>query len=286
MNLKMLILLLMSSYLFCDEVPQETYGPQEPKKTEENSTLKTQENFDAPKVKLLDVFSVEKTPGSGTLIYKNGDHEEKITLGQSSGLYGFAMTFEGSLLPESYQKDFSESTIIQLAFGRLKSHLGSYLPQFLALTLLGEKPKKSVQTYPIIMPEPNKKKAFKKMALVLFSSPNTLSERLDEEKLQGTFFAETGSVKLSLIGKSKKISSLVDSETLWFKLRVAKITFDVTLGTPFVVEKGNLTGTVEIPIFSPINKASIYFTRKLASDSFDGTINQFNGKIEAIKHKK
>lgn len=282
------ILVLMSLLLLCKENGSKIFGPPEPQKVDgENSKahvpLESQQvtkdvmasinNESLKNLKLEDVFSIGKNPGTGALIYKNSQQEEKISLGQNIGLYGFGMSFDGSLLAQNYQKDFSDSAIIQVAFGRLKSHLNGRIPQFLAATLVGEKPGKILQTYPVIVPKPKTKHNLKKMALILFSSPNTLSERLDEEKLQGTFFAETGSIQLSLIGKSKKVRVMVNSETLWFRVRLAKLVFNVTLGTPFIAEKGSLKGEVIIPLYSPDDKASTLFTRKLASESFNGVID-------------
>lgn len=258
----------------------ESYGP--------DASLASSPTPEPPKPnappKLVDVFSIQENPGSGTLLYKLGNKEERVDFGIAAGHYVFGMAFQGSKLPYGYAKDFKDEVVLQIAIGNLASNLSDQLPQFGAATLIGQSIPQNPRTYEITVPTPGKPDRRANIALLLFSSPSTPNNQGDEEKLKGTYFAQKGEFVLGLKDKPKVVSVKSAGETLWFKLYRMKARLNLNLATPFNVQGATLSGTIEFPLYAPHGNTAEVFTRRIAGESLESPMSQLEEKAQAQRN--
>ncbi len=269
--LPVLAVVILIACVTAEAEEQEEYGPK-PKKPRPNAAATAPEP-PPPGLQLVEIFSVEQNPGSGTLEYQTPtEAPQKIPFGSASGIYGLAMAFKGAQLPDQYGKNFKADMIIQMALGTLKSKLEVQVPQFGAATLIGPGVPAEKVRYPVVVPQEGKSNFAKTMALLLFTLPNTPNELNDEQKLRSTFFAQAGSIDLRASGGAKFVDVLAQGKTLRFKMYPMEMSVNVTLGTPFSAQAGTLKGKIQIPLYSPYGKPAEEFTRRIAGESLEGTI--------------
>lgn len=217
-------------------------------------------------LKLLDVFSSEKNPGRGKLNYLLQDKTETFELGAKSGLYAIALSFTSKTLPPSFTKDVQSGEVLQLVMGRIPSPNSSQVPQFGAATLISAGKIGRHLTFPLAVPSP-KTKGMKNVGLLLFTSPQTPTDQTDEQKLKGTYLAESGNLTFNRSGREKIIQVKHEGETLRFKLQPIELEFNAKLVTPFNVNPAQLTGTVELPLYAPLGKEAEKLMMRLATES-------------------
>lgn len=217
---------------------------------------------------LNELFSVEEDPGTGSLVYKQGDKKETIAFGKETGHYGLGMIFKGSSLPEPYSKDLVGNEILQIALGTARAKLQYQVPQFGSATIVMKGKPKDTATYPLMVP--NGGAQVKKLALLLFTSPATPNEQSDEEKLKGTFFAQAGSVTVQPKGAEKIIGVRYQGKNVNFKTQKMVIDFRAKLVTPFNSQDSSLEGKVELPVYRPHGKEAQRLLGKMVGDSFGG----------------
>jgi len=220
-------------------------------------------------VKLNDVFSVDKTPGTGKLVYSQGDKTETIELGTESGHYSMGLVFKNSLLPESVTKDLKGDEVVQIVLGTQKGKVQFQIPQFGSATLISRGIDSLRNTYKLTIPNgaPNQDPA---IALLLFTSPQTPTEQSDEEKLKGTFFAQSGKLIITPAGKSDTLSVRYQGKMLNFKKQNFTVKLDAALVTPFNSSENSLKGEITFPIYTAKGKAAEALIRKIAGDSLGG----------------
>ncbi len=220
-------------------------------------------------VKLNEVFSVEKTPGSGKLTYTQGEKTETIELGGESGHYAMGLVFRSDLLPESVAKDFQAEDIIQVAIGTQRGKVQFQVPQFAAVTLLtkGGYNKKTVYKLSVPNGTPNTEPA---IGLLLFTSPQTPTEQSDEEKLKRTYFAQSGKFVATPKGKPELLSVRYQGKTLNFRKFTYSARIEAQLVTPFNSQENSLKGDIEFPVYTAKGKAAEGLIRKIAGESLGG----------------
>ncbi len=248
-----------------------TFGP-EPKGPKTSAAATVPVPADSG-LRLVEIFSVEKNPGAGSLDYQAGKEPlEKIYFGSASGLYALAMAFNGAQLPDQYGKNFRQDLIIQMALGTLKSKLDIQVPQFAAATLIGQGLPQGRTRYPVVLPQEGKTNSSKAMSLLLFAPPKTPNELTDEQKLRTTLFAQSGYLELRRTGASKGIEVQAQGKNLHFKVYPLEMKVDVALGTPFNTLTSTLKGKIQFPLYIADGEAAEAFTQRIAGDSLAGTI--------------
>ena len=233
-------------------------------------------------VKLTELFGTEETPGTGTIGYSVGQQLQQIALGKESGVYALGLVFEGLELPAAMRKSKIKPTIIQMAIGFNRGKIGSQVPQFAAMTILGtEKPIKLKKTYPLVVPNPTDR-GRNEMAFLLFTPPTTPAERTDEDKLKSTFFANKGMISLTPQGEEQTIEAKRNGERLKFAERFMEAEIDGTLATPFHTEPGKIQAKFKFPLYWPSNDAAKKLVRRMAQDSLDGaSVEKATGRAVA-----
>lgn len=224
---------------------------------------------DKVNVKLTELFGTEETPGSGTIGYSVGAQLQQIALGKETGVYALGLVFDGLELPAQMRKTKVKPTIIQMAIGFNRGKIGSQVPQFAALTILGTENPKVKKTYPLVVPNPADKNR-NEMAFLLFTPPTTPAERSDEEKLKTTFFANKGMISLSPQGEVQSLEAKRNGERLKFSVRFIDAEIDGLLATPFHTEPGKIQARFKFPLYWPANDAAKKLVRRMAQDSLDG----------------
>lgn len=217
-------------------------------------------------VPVVNIFSPEQRPGSGTLTLTSGTIVEKIELGSKTGLYGTGLIMHSSDLPAAFREEFPSTHLIQLAFGRLSSQLGKQVPQFGTLTLVTKKIPTTTKVFQVANPK-NRPKSPEGMALVLMGSPAALRDRLDVEKLGTTFIGQSGTIRLIPQGKPEEVLVQGEKESYSFRSQGMKLELDCTLGTPFNPQKTLLKGKVDIAIFWPFGKRAEQFVARISSNA-------------------
>lgn len=271
-------LLAVSALILCvtAEADDTVFGP-EPRPAKKPSAAATAPEPASPPLQLVEIFSVEQNPGSGTLEYQTPtEAPQKIPFGSASGIYGLAMAFKGKNLPDQYGKNFKADLIIQMALGTLKSKLEAQVPQWAAATLIGPGVPIDKVRYPVVVPQEGKTNFARAMSLLLFTLPNTPNELSDEQKLRSTFFAQAGSLDLRATGMPKFVDVQAQGKTLRFKMYPIEMGVNVTLGTPFSAQAGTLKGKVQLPLYSPYGKPAEEFTQRIAGESLEGTMKARN----------
>ena len=199
---------------------------------------------------LGDFFTPDREPGDGRLAYKEGSKTEGIEFGAQGGHYGMGVIFRGSELPAPYSKDFQNSSIIQIAFGTLKTKLLSQVPQFGSATLIVNEIPKTRTKYRLVVPT-NKDASLKEMALLLFTSPSAPADQSDEEKLKGTFFAQSGTITASTVGISTKVVIRSQGKSLSFRKQSLRLIVEAKLATPFNTQETDLRAPSSSPSIGP-----------------------------------
>ena len=88
------------------------------------------------------------------------------------------------------------------------------------------------------------------MALLLITSPSAPSEQSDEEKLKGTYFAQSGTITATTVGISTKMLIRSQGKSLSFRKQSLRLIIDAKLVTPFNTQETSLSGAIEIPIYT------------------------------------
>lgn len=220
---------------------------------------------------LVEVFSVEKNPGVGQLKFSSGKQAQTYQLGSQTGLYAMGMVFKGNDLPASFQKQLAGKSIIQVALGTGRSKLKGQLPQFGALTLIGNGLSSDKTEYPIFNPKMSQRRPVN-YSFLLFTPPSTPNSRTDEDKLRTTFLAETGRLVVNEKGGEKIVDVNFDGAQLKFQMHLAVMSLSAELGSPFNPAKSTFTGDIQFPIYSPHNGAAQAFIRRVAAESLQSTM--------------
>lgn len=227
------------------------------------------EAFGIATLKLNEIFSVEGSPGNGKLVYTQGEKVETIALGEETGHYALGIIFKGTSLPEPYSKDFKDDSILQIALGTMRSKVQFQVPQFGAVTLVSRGPLTTRTVFKLTVPT-GSPSIPKSLALLLFTSPFTPNEQNDEEKLKGTYFAQSGTLTVTPKGKPKLIGVRSQGKNVNFKKQTMTVDFKAGLATPFNAQENNLKGTIEFPVYWPSGKQAEKLTQKIATDSLGG----------------
>jgi hypothetical protein len=220
----------------------------------------------ASRPRFIEAFSPEQNPGKGTLSYKTGDKVRSIQLGGQSGFYGVGMIFHGTQLPDNFKQELKDRYIVQVALGNLTAKDKNLIPEFAAVTLILKKLPTEKKTVKTVMPT-GKETKIDEGALILFSNPETPTDRADEEKLRGTYFANSGVLTLTPVGKPEVVDIRADNGHYKFKTQAMRMEFNSLLVTPFNVQPADMRGTLEIPIFWPHDKRSELFAKHIAEES-------------------
>lgn len=238
----------------------------------------------SPALELGQLFSVETRPGRGTLIYRQGAKSEKVELGAAAGHYGMGVVFRGSLLPTPYSQDYGNARILQIALGTLKANLQAQVPQFGSLTLIMKEIPKQRTVLKLLIPS-GKDASLKELGLLLFTSPSTPSEQGDEDKLKGTYFAQSGTIALTPLGSAEKLEVRSQGRIVGFKSQTVRLEIDALLATPFTTQETTLKGSIELPLYWPVGKEAKAMTRRIAADSL-GTAPALPGPEGLTTHKR
>ncbi len=218
---------------------------------------------------LLDIFATDAHPGTGTVVFHQGEKVELVELGPQSGHYGLGIVFHSSALPEAFQEEFHDTHIIQIVLGTMASKLQSQVAQFGGISLITRKIPSQSQTFHT-KPLTAQSHDILNLGLLMISSPSMLREQADEQKLKGTFFGESGTVILTPLAKFRSIQTETSGNPLHFKTQTMRLEFNSQLGTPFSNEKAELQGKLEIPIYWPEGKPAELFAKKIATRSLAG----------------
>ncbi len=241
---------------------------------------------DKVNVKLTELFGTEENPGSGVIGYTLGQSSQQVKLGKETGIYGMGLVFDGIDLPQRLKKGIEKQVVIQLALGVNRSKLAGQIPQFGAMTILSLETPVGKKTYPFVVPNPRDKNR-KEMAFMLFSPPNTPSERTDEEKLKSTYFANEGLISLEPKGGIQVLEVKRNGERLKFSVRFMEAEVDGGLSTPFSAEPGRLRGKFKFPLYWPSNLPARKLVQKMARDSLEGgSIERFGNPPRAVAGDK
>ncbi|MCB0416943.1 MAG: hypothetical protein H6617_07550 [Bdellovibrionaceae bacterium] len=223
------------------------------------------------KIEITSLFSPEENPGSGTLIFTQGERGEEIKLGLESGYYAYGLVFRSDLLPQPHRHNFGNKLIIQVSFGTVRSKLVGRIPQFGALTLFAQGIPEIPRTF-VLRTQPKSGSVVKTGAVMLLSSPSSMQEQSDEEKLRGSYFAKGGKLIVTPMGALKVLSTGSGKEKLKFNAQAFEFQFEASMMTPFNNQvKGGLDGKINIPLYWPANKAARELLTDLAVQSLDDT---------------
>jgi hypothetical protein len=219
-----------------------------------------------PKPRFIEVFSPNQNPGKGTLSYKTSEKVQSVQLGGQSGYYGVGMIFHGSQLPDNFRQELKDRFIVQIALGNLGAKEKKVVSEFSALTLLLKKLPTEKKKLKTVLPT-GKDAKIDEGALILFSNPDSPVDQADEEKLRGTFFANSGVLTVTPLGKPEVVDIQADNGHYKFKTQTMRIELNSLLVTPFNIQPADLRGNLEIPIFWPHDKRSESFAKHIAEES-------------------
>ncbi len=217
---------------------------------------------------LVEIFSSLKNPGRGTLEFVRGEEKETITFGTENGHYLMGMVFENQILPKTLQVDFKKRDLVQLAFGNFLGGSDARVGQFGAATLVVQQNTQAERLLPL-RPPSNGEAAPLESAFLLFTSPSSNAQLSEEEKLKSTYFGKEGYFTLRATAPPKKISVLLDSQKVPFKMQAMRLEIQGKLGTPFNSGETGLTGSVEFPLYWPDGKEGRRLAKQLAESSFN-----------------
>jgi hypothetical protein len=196
---------------------------------------------------LITEFNVQKNPGSGNLVFTQGGNPKNLELGAQTGYYGMGMVLKGSLLKSDYQKELKNKIILQLNFGNFNAKSLKESPQFSTLTLVDETVPKKEVTYQLKTSKPEN---INKIGLMLFQSPFTPEIPGPEQRLQNSYFAKLGTVKVSPTGKIERVPIVFQNKNYELSLQRYKVSIDGLLTTPFDASQNPaLRANVEIPVY-------------------------------------
>jgi len=219
-------------------------------------------------VKINDLFSTEKTPGAGKLVYTSGEKTETIEFGGESGHFGMGLIFGSKVLPPSVMKDLKGDEVVQIVMGTQRNKIKLQVPQFSSATLISRGISSTHNAYKLTVP--NGSEQGPAIALMLFTSPQTASEQSDEDKLKGTFFAQAGRLTVVPKGRTQTLTVRYQGKNINFGVQTLSISVDAQLVTPFNSLENTLKGEIEFPVYSPKGKAAEDMLRKIAADSLGG----------------
>ena len=227
-----------------------------------------------PAPRIAEAFSVTRNPGNGTLSFSRGKSKETVSFGAESGHYGLGMIFKANALPPSFQGEFKDQTILQLAFGTLKAKEAGKIAQFGAVTVVAHSIPTGRTSFPFAIPT-GKESPTKDLALLLFSSPLTAREQTDEEKLKSTLFAQTGQLSVVPKGKPSLLEINVRGNKLSYRRQEMVFAIEAGLVTPFNPDEGKLSGAVDLPVYWPEGSDAEAFAAEIAAQGM-GAIGQQN----------
>ncbi|MEZ4751220.1 MAG: hypothetical protein R3B54_11550 [Bdellovibrionota bacterium] len=227
---------------------------------------------EAPKkIEITSLFSPEENPGSGTLIFTQGERGEEIKLGLESGHYAYGLVFRSDLLPQPHRHNFGNKLIIQVSFGTIRSKLVGRIPQFGVLSLFAQGIPEVPRTF-VLRTQPKARSTVKTGAVMLLSSPSSMQEQSDEDKLRGSYFAKSGKLIVTPMGALKVLSTGSGKDKLKFNAQPFEFQFEASMMTPFNNQvKGGLDGKINIPLYWPANRAARALLTDLAAQSLDDT---------------
>lgn len=220
-------------------------------------------------VKVGELFSNEKNPGLGKLVYTSGEKTETIEFGGDSGHFGMGLVFTNKVLPESVIKDLKGDEIVQIVMGTQRGKIKLQVPQFSSATLISRGISSTHNSYKLTVPSGSGEQD-PAIALLLFTSPQTASEQSDEDKLKSTFFAQSGRLTVVPKGRRELLSVRYQGKNINFNVQTLSVTVDAHLVTPFNSLENTLKGEIEFPVYSPKGKAAEDMLRKIAADSLGG----------------
>jgi hypothetical protein len=213
-----------------------------------------------------DSFVSEKNAGKGTLLFHRDNNTEHVDFGLNGDHvdhYGFGIVFKTGLFPEA--SEFKGKYILQIALGNLHPRETHLLAQFGSIALLCKEFPSTLKLYPVVMN--SVKTDFEEKALMLFGSPKTPADTSDEDRLRGTLFGFGGTVSINPVGKAADVELKGQGENVKFKMQVYHVELKTILQTPFKPGEGQLSGTMDIPIFWPHGAAAEKYAAKMASKS-------------------
>ncbi|MBI4404928.1 MAG: (2Fe-2S) ferredoxin domain-containing protein [Deltaproteobacteria bacterium] len=224
-----------------------------------------------PPVPVMEIFAVDKNPGSGSLQYSENGKTRNLVLGEQTGYYGVGLVFNGNGLPVSYRSQFRSQNLIQLVFGIQESKRLGRVPQFGAVTILTAQFPTSTRSYKLLIPS-LKEKGPAELGILLFSSPESQLTRSDEDRLKSNFFAKSGFINVEPFGASRTVTVQSRGKKFSFRMQRMKFGINATLVTPFSPGENKLKGTVQFPIYLPQGADAEALVAKIASESFQGSI--------------
>lgn len=196
---------------------------------------------------LITEFNVQKNPGSGSIVFTQGGNPKNLELGEKTGYYGMGMVLKGSLLKADYQKELKNKVILQLNFGNFNAKSLKESPQFSTMTLIDESVPKREITYQLKTSKPEN---INRIGLMMFQSPFTPEIPGPEQRLQNSYFAKLGTVKVSPVGKAERVPIIYQSKSYELSLQRYKLNLDSLLTTPFdASQTPALRANIEIPIY-------------------------------------
>jgi hypothetical protein len=236
---------------------------------------------DAP---IMNLFSPEKRPGSGSITLTLDGKVETYELGSKSGLFANALVIHSSALPDGMKQEFAKSHLIQIAMGTLNSHLQHQLPQFGAATLVTKKIPSNSKVFDISKFDNDPKKNDGR-AMLMFSPPGNAADQNDEERLKSTFFAKSGNIIMTPLGSLQEVSIQGDSDTYPFKTQKMRLEIRCEMMNPFNPAKSSLAGAVEIFVFWPDGPKAIAFIERVSSKTVGPMLQSPRNVTTAPKSK-
>lgn len=210
-------------------------------------------------------FSSEKAPGEGTLTFRMGSKSSTIQLGKESGFFGLAIAFQKTLLPQHVRSEFESHDIIQIVLGTSPSKRQDRAPEFGHITVFSPGKPRTVQAVPFLT---SRRGVETPRAMAIVTDPLAKALTSDGDRLKGTWFAKSGEVRVQILGPTQGLNVKAGGSTLSLDSQVLRVEFNAELGSPFAPEKGQIEGSLLVPIFWPESPTAKNWVKGALSKAF------------------